>query len=173
MLPPPPTRFSTTSCWPRRSPSFCPTRRATVSELLPAVNGTIKRIGRSGQRVSLVCACAALAASSPANNAEATRATTMSPEANPPATIRQPWCQSYPLLSSAGSRNLLGLAQALDQRRPQQERARELRVLRRTAQLVVILPAHRRVLFGQQPLVADGLRLRVLHGDVTALALVT
>src|SRR5258705_63843 len=30
MAPPPPTRFSTTSCWPSRSPSFCPTSRATV-----------------------------------------------------------------------------------------------------------------------------------------------
>src|SRR5260370_281747 len=44
MLPPPPTRFSTTSCWPRRSPSFCATRRATGSELLPAVNATMTRI---------------------------------------------------------------------------------------------------------------------------------
>jgi hypothetical protein len=35
--------------WPKRSASFCATSRATMSELLPAVNGTMNRIGRSGQ----------------------------------------------------------------------------------------------------------------------------
>ncbi len=38
--------------------------------------------------------------------------------------------------------------------------------------LVVVLAAHRGVLLGQQPLVADGLRLGVLHRHVPALALV-
>jgi hypothetical protein len=49
-----------------------------MSELLPAVKGTMKRIGRSGQRVSDVCACDASAASSALNNAKAKRCMTTS-----------------------------------------------------------------------------------------------
>src|SRR5262249_39628993 len=69
------------------------------------------------------------------------------------------------------SRNLLRFAQALDQRGAQQKSARELGIFRGPAQLLVIPLAHRGVLFRQQPLVADCLRLRVLERDVAALAL--
>src|SRR5262245_4241818 len=130
-LPPPPTRFSTTSCWPSRSPSFWATSRATMSELLPAVNGTTKRIGRSGQR--LVCACAMLAPSSATTTAVVPRK-------------RGPSDSGPRALYSPRSCDPLGLAQALDQRRAQQERARSLGVLGSAAQLVVILAPHRRIL---------------------------
>ena len=59
----------------------------------------------------------------------------------------------------------------VDQRRAQQEGARQLGVLRGAAQIIVVFRPHRRILLRQQPLVAHGLRLRVLHGDVPALAL--
>jgi hypothetical protein len=81
MLPPPPTRFSTTSGWPKRSASFCATNRATMSELLPAVNGTMSRIGRSGQRASADCAWAS-AESRLVSNARAMHVT----EGIPPCT---------------------------------------------------------------------------------------
>jgi hypothetical protein len=48
MMVEPPTRFSTTTCWPSRSPILIATMRAMVSELEPAENGTIILIGRSG-----------------------------------------------------------------------------------------------------------------------------
>src|SRR5262245_22630778 len=165
MLPPPPTRFSTTSGWPKFSASFCATSRATVSELLPAVNGTMKRIGRCGQRASAGWACAAAAERSDTRIARATRVIDRSRRSisrrssNPHA---QPRC----------SRDALGLALALDQRAAQQEGARQLGIFRRAAQLVVVFLAHRRILLRQQALVANSLRLRVLHGDVAALALV-
>ncbi len=69
-------------------------------------------------------------------------------------------------------RNRLRLAQTLDQRRAQQERTRLHRILGGAAQFVLITLAHRRVGLGEQALVADGLRLRVLDRDVAALALV-
>ena len=47
--------------------------RATVSELLPGVNGTMKRIGRSGQRASADCASAAGAAPAHGNAASNAR----------------------------------------------------------------------------------------------------
>ena len=68
--------------------------------------------------------------------------------------------------------DLLGFAQAFDQRRAQQELARQRRVFGRAPQLVVVALAHGGVALLEQPLVADGLRLGVLHGDVAALALV-
>src|SRR5262252_9612861 len=70
------------------------------------------------------------------------------------------------------SYNPLGFAQALDQGAAQQEGARKLGIFRGPPQLVVIALAYRGVLLRQQPLVADGLRLRVLQRDVTALALI-
>src|SRR5262249_56885848 len=84
--------------------------------------------------------------------------------------LRQIPCRVLP--AKRRSRDPLGLAQALDQRRAQEEGGAELGVLRGAAQLVVVLAAHGRVLFRQQALVADGLRLGVLQGDVPALALV-
>src|SRR5262249_32326034 len=39
-LPPAPPRFSTTTACPKRSLSFCPTRRATTSAMPPAANAT-------------------------------------------------------------------------------------------------------------------------------------
>src|SRR5215468_6372238 len=68
--------------------------------------------------------------------------------------------------------NPLGFAQALDQGAAQQEGARKLGIFRGPPQLVVIALAYRGVLLRQQPLVADGLRLRVLQRDVSALTLV-
>src|SRR5919197_6119029 len=74
--------------------------------------------------------------------------------------------------SPSASCNALGFAQALDQRRAQEKRARKLGVFRGPAQFVVVVLAHRRIFFCQKPLVADGLRLGVLQCDVPALALV-
>src|SRR5499433_3841391 len=165
MLPPPPTRFSTTSGWPKRSASFCATRRATVSELLPAVNGTMNRIGRSGQRASAVCAWATSAESRLVSNARTTRVMAGVPPRTPAYSPPAPFARLQ-------SCNSLGFAQALDQGAAQQERARKLGVFRGPAQLIVVALADRGVLLRQQPLVADGLRLRVLQGDVPALALV-
>src|SRR5262245_16684950 len=167
-LPPPPTRFSTTSCWPRRSPTFCATRRATMSELLPAVNGTMKRIGRSGQRASADCASAAPAEMIPASEAKTRRTAKRFMDRTP----RGDCLRGNTSNLRASSCDLLGFAQALDQGAAQQKGARTRGILRRAAQLVVVLLAHGRVLLSQEALVADGLRLRVLQGDVTALALV-
>src|SRR5215471_11003869 len=134
MLPPPPTRFSTTSCWPSRSASFCATSRATVSELLPAVNGTMKRIGRSGQRASADCAWTALGDNNPTRNASIRRVMGIGSS--------ESICGRNPSNPRASSCDLLGFAQALDQGAAQQEGARERGVVRRTAQLVVVLLAH-------------------------------
>ena len=49
MMPPPPTRFSTTICWPSASDSRAATRRPVTSMLPPAAKGTRSLIGRSGQ----------------------------------------------------------------------------------------------------------------------------
>src|SRR5262249_12177596 len=121
MLPPPPTRFSTTSGWPKRSASFCATSRATVSELLPAVNGTMNRIGRSGQRASADCAWATSAASRLVSNASATRVMA----GVPPRTMGADLLAAAPF-ARLQSCNPLGFAQALDQGAAQQEGAREL-----------------------------------------------
>ena len=52
MMPPPPTRFSTTICWPSVWDSRAAIRRPVTSMLPPAAKGTSSLIGRSGQ----VCA---------------------------------------------------------------------------------------------------------------------
>src|SRR5215471_16037919 len=70
------------------------------------------------------------------------------------------------------SQDLFGLAQAFDQGGAQQERTRELWVLRCAAQLIVVLLPHGRVLFCQEPLVTDCLGLGVLQRDVAALPFV-
>ena len=49
MMPPPPTRFSTTICWPSTSDSRAAIRRPVTSMLPPAAKGTSSLIGRSGQ----------------------------------------------------------------------------------------------------------------------------
>src|SRR5262245_19867961 len=54
VVPPAPTRFSTTTAWPRISDSGWATMRAAMSVPPPAPNPTIRRIGRVGQS----CACA-------------------------------------------------------------------------------------------------------------------
>src|ERR1700751_4749540 len=59
MVPPAPPKFSITIVWPRTSPNRAPKMRATVSEALPAANGTIIETDRSGQ----FCAGAAVAVS--------------------------------------------------------------------------------------------------------------
>src|SRR5258708_4150818 len=120
MMVEPPTRFSTTTCWPRRSPILIATMRAMVSELEPAENGTIILIGRSGHsaRAELPPMMMAM------TNAKASAARIITP---PP------------------SLNLFGLAQAFKQRGPQQELARQFRVFGLPPQLVMIAPAHRRV----------------------------
>src|SRR5215831_20270469 len=89
------------------------------------------------------------------------RASWQAPACSPPAPFARPQ-----------SCNPLGFAQAFDQGAAQQEGACELGIFRGSAQLVVIALAYRGVLLRQQPLVADGLRLRVLQRDVSALTLV-
>src|SRR4051812_13239882 len=108
--------------------------RAIVSELEPAENGTTILMARSGHsaRAGLAPMIAA------ANTARKTAARIITP---PP------------------SRDLLSLAQALEQRCAQQELACQRRVLGLPAQLVVVALADRRIAFLQEPLVADGLRL--------------
>src|SRR5260221_7958572 len=44
-----PGRFSTTSCWPRRSPTLGAMRRDMMSIVSPGGNGTIRRTGLVGQ----------------------------------------------------------------------------------------------------------------------------
>src|SRR5260221_13665890 len=46
MLPPAPGLFSTTTDCPRDSPSFCATRRATISVVLPGQKATMTCTGR-------------------------------------------------------------------------------------------------------------------------------
>src|SRR5262245_66337888 len=125
----------------------------------------MNRIGRSGQRASADCAWAKSAESRLVSNARTTRVMAgvppRTPAYSPPAPFARPQ-----------SCNPLGFAQALDQGAAQQERARELGVFRGSAQFLVVALADRGGLLRQQPLVADGLRLRVLQGDVPALALV-
>src|SRR5580693_10684932 len=70
------------------------------------------------------------------------------------------------------SRNRVGFAQALEQRRAQQILARQRRIVRGPAQVVVIALPYRRILLSQKSFVAHGLRLRMRDGDVAALALV-
>ena len=48
-MPPPPATFSTIICWPRISESRAARMRATVSEALPAPNGTTSVTKREGQ----------------------------------------------------------------------------------------------------------------------------
>src|SRR6185295_6652883 len=100
----PPTRFSTTTCWPRRSPIFTATMRPMVSELEPAENGTIILIGRSGHSARAAVAPMLAAAI----------------EARKSATC---------IIAPPPSRNLLGFAQAFEQRGSQQEVPRQRRVL--------------------------------------------
>src|SRR5260221_5758705 len=87
-------------------------------------------------------------------------------------------CESGPILLRAGvfsmgapsSRDLSRFAHTVDQRGAQEESARELRILGLPAQLLVVAAADGRILFHEQLLVADGLRLGVLHGDAAELA---
>src|SRR3978361_1042460 len=129
MMVDPPTRFSTTTCWPRRSPILMATMRAMVSELEPAENGTIILIGRSGH--SAQAGVLAIPAT------KAARKNT--------ARIKPP-----PL------RDLLGLAQAFEQRCPQQELACQRRIFGLPPQFVVVALAHRGIALLQHALVADG-----------------
>src|SRR5260370_15950429 len=48
-IPPAPPMFSTTTCWPSTSDRRAARMRPTVSEALPAANGTTNVIGRVGQ----------------------------------------------------------------------------------------------------------------------------
>ena len=48
-MPPAPPTFSMMTCWPSTSESRAPRMRATVSEALPAANGTTMVTGRVGQ----------------------------------------------------------------------------------------------------------------------------
>src|SRR6187402_1872432 len=56
IVPPAPGRFSTITGWPQAALSRSPTRRATTSVALPAVNGTMMWMAREGYES---CACAA------------------------------------------------------------------------------------------------------------------
>jgi hypothetical protein len=66
MMPLPPTRFSTTNCWPNASLRREAASRPITSILPPAANGTRTFTGRCGQ----FCACPAVA---PAITASVTR----------------------------------------------------------------------------------------------------
>ena len=68
------------------------------------------------------------------------------------------------------SRNLRCFTQAVEQRTAHQKRARELGIVRRAVQVVVIFLPHHWVFFGEQLFVAFGLRLGVVHRHVFALA---
>src|SRR5262245_16718685 len=48
ILLPAPGRFSTMNCWPNRSDSHCPIRRARMSGAPPAPKPTMMRTGRDG-----------------------------------------------------------------------------------------------------------------------------
>src|SRR3954465_1848063 len=148
MMVEPPTRLSTMTCWPSRSPILTATMRAMVSELEPAENGTIILIGRSGHsaRAGLTPMLAA---------AKATRTSAVRIITPPP------------------SGNLLGFAQAVEQRGSQQELAGKSRVVGLAPQLMVVALAHRGVALLQQSLVADGLRLGVFHRHVPPLPFVS
>src|SRR5207248_3315537 len=76
------------------------------------------------------------------------------------------WC------CGSSSCDLLRLAQAFDQGAAQEKGAGALGILGGAPQFVVIALAHGGIVFRQQPLVVDGLRLRVGKRDVTTLALV-
>src|SRR5215213_11276043 len=61
MLPPPPLRFSATTCQPSRSPRCLAIRRARMSRLPPGAEGTTMRMGLAGN----CCAAAERAAVAP------------------------------------------------------------------------------------------------------------
>src|SRR5882757_8007280 len=115
MMVEPPTRFSTTTCWPSCSPILMATMRAMVSELEPAENGTIILIGRSGQS-----ARAGVMAMPAAKVARKNAARIIVP---PPLS------------------DLFGLAQAFEQCGPQQELPRQGRVFGLPPQFVVVVLA--------------------------------
>src|SRR5215813_1502137 len=142
--------------------------RAMVSELLPAWNGTISRIGRS---VGQPCALARHGERARARNA-LTSLITSKPleETHSRGKLSKRRASRQPGRIASG--DLLGFPQAFDQGTAQQKCTRKLGVLGGPVQLLVILAAHRRVFLGQHTLVADRLRLRVLKRDVTALPLV-
>src|SRR5437763_15199457 len=71
-----------------------------------------------------------------------------------------------------GSGDLLGFAQTLDQRTPQQESARALRVSRCAPQLLMVLLAHRGAFLGQHALVSHRFSLRVLSRHMAGLPLI-
>src|SRR6202035_2732908 len=101
--------------------------RATMSELEPAGNGTIRWIGRSGQLAD--CAAAACIAASVISSAKNARRRIAVP---------------------LSSRYRVGFAQALEQRRAQQIFPRQRRVVRGSAQVVVVTLPYRRILLGQK-----------------------
>src|ERR1051326_9365938 len=69
-------------------------------------------------------------------------------------------------------RDRFGLAQTFEQRGAQQKFAGEFRILGGAAKLIVVTLAHRRIALGQEPLVADGLRLRMRYRNMAALPLI-
>src|SRR5260370_9543886 len=78
-----------------------------------------------------------------------------------------------PIYQSDPSGNLLGFAQAFDQRGAQQKGACQLGIFRGPAQLLVVARAHRKILLRQQALVTNGLRLRVANRGLAPLPLLT
>ena len=105
-------------CRPRSAgraarPSFCPTRRATVSELLPAWNGTMKPDRPLGPARSRVCASAAPAAS--ARPAKARAESCGCFRASESRAMSKDRASAISVVLRC-SFDLLGLAQAFDQR---------------------------------------------------------
>src|SRR5262245_22104544 len=63
-----PGRFSTITCWPRRSDIFGAMRRDMMSVVLPGGNGMMMRIGRDGYEEDEGCACVTAANNQPKIN---------------------------------------------------------------------------------------------------------
>src|SRR5215510_13352993 len=141
--------------------------RAMVSELLPAWNGTIRRIGRS---VGQPCAPAGPDDRAMAKRAKMNLITRKVPADDFLVSLAKRHASRHPRPIASG--DLISLAQALDQGGAEQEGARKLRVFRSPAQLLVVLLAYRRILLCQHALVADGLGLGVLERDMAALPFV-
>src|SRR5262245_29536414 len=65
-MPPAPPRLSLMTCWPMRSPSFCPTSRAMMSVDPPGGKATISRTGLVGYAACANAATGSTASSAPA-----------------------------------------------------------------------------------------------------------
>jgi hypothetical protein len=79
MAPFAPPRFSTNTCWPRRSDSFCAATLAMKSVPPPAANGTTILIGFDGQACAMASAGAKQTASAAVRSLRRRRIVVFSP----------------------------------------------------------------------------------------------